>query len=241
MGNRSTPQLQEYLASSGLDYGRYMVEHGGFVTFGIDWMGVGDRNDSLKPNNRDMTMQQRGEFAEHMRLWCDVLYLHATLMGYTVLGMNAAHGRAVVDFVSTLEFVDPHRIGVMGESTGGTLALWSTLLDERIRATEIICYSDSFRDFAIRDHEYCGAQITPGLFRLVDVSDLQGLIAPRPLMTDIGAYDPIFRLESSVKCQGRLRVIYEAAGATDELWTQVFAAAHAWRPNRSVEFFSRYL
>lgn len=234
MGDRSTPELDSYVQYSGLNYGRYMAETEGFVTFAIDWMGQGDRADSGKPNNRDFALGGHGH-------WCNLYYLNATLLGATPLGMNLAHAMRAVDFVSTLDYVDPQRLGVMGESTGGTLSLWSTLVDERIKATEIICYSDEFRAFALRDAQYCGSQITPGLFTLVDVPDLQGLIAPRPLLVDIGTYDPILRIESASRCADKVTQIYAGAGAADHFEKRIFPGPHGWRPGRSADFFRHHL
>jgi hypothetical protein len=234
MGNRSSKELDDYVRYNGMTYGRHMAEHGGYVTFAIDWMGQNDRNDSRKPNNRGSV--NSGDVD-----WCNIYYLNATLLGYTPLGLNLIHGLRAVDFASGLDYVDANRIGVMGASAGGTLALWSTLLDDRLKATEIICYSDTFPDFALRDIQYCGSQITPGLFALVDVSDLQGLIAPRPLMVDVGAYDQIFRIESSLPCVERVEEIYAAAGASDVFRKQIFPGGHGWMPIDSVEFFQRHL
>lgn len=230
MGNASTAAIRAYVADSGLDYGLRMAL-AGYVTFGIDWMGAGDRNDSLKPNGRPLVAGD----------WCDTLYLNATLLGRTVLGMNLAHGQRLLDFVSALDIVDADRIGVMGESYGGALATWSTLLDDRIKATEIICYSDTFADFALRDLNYCGSQITPGLFSLVDVSDLHGLIAPGPLLTDISAFDECFRIESSAPCVDRVEAIYAAAGASDKFGRQLFDHIHGWQERGSDAFFARHL
>lgn len=230
MGNSSTAGLRAYVADTGLNYGVQMARLG-FVTFGIDWMGQGDRSDARKPNNRPLV---DGD-------WCNVYYLNATLLGRTVLGMNLTHGQRLLDFVLSLGYVDPARVGVMGESYGGTLAVWSTLLDRRIAATEIICYSDSFTDFALRDLNYCGSQITPGLFALVDVSDLHGLIAPRPLMTDVAAFDECFLLDSAVRCVDRVEEIYRAAGASDKFERQVFDGGHGWQCKGSKEFFDRHL
>lgn len=235
MGNRSSQGLRDYVEETGLEYGRHMAETGEFVTFGIDWMGQGDLNDAAKPNNRPVT------FGMDWNKSCDLLYLNATLMGFTTLGLNVAHARRLLDFASSLDFIDSDRIGAMGESTGGTLTVWTALADERIRAAEVICYSDSFPDFALRDYQYCGTQITPGLFALVDVSDLHGLIAPRPLLLDIGAYDPVFRLESSIAAVDRVEAIYSAAGAGDVFQRQVFPAAHGWQPGLSAEFFRKHL
>jgi Acetyl xylan esterase (AXE1) len=230
MGNAATTAVRDYVAETGLDYGLRMAL-AGYVTFGIDWMGSGDRNDSLKPNGRPLI---DGD-------WCNTLYLNATLLGQTVLGMNLAHGQRLLDFVVGLDFVDADRIGVMGESYGGTLAVWTTLLDERIKATEIICYSDTFADFALRDLNYCGSQITPGLFTLVDVSDLHGLIAPRPLLTDISVFDDCFRIESSSPCVDRVEAIYAAAGASDRFARQLFDHIHGWQERGSADFFGRHL
>jgi len=76
--------------------------------------------------------------------------------------------------------VESKRLGVMGLSGGGALNLWMSLVDARIRATEIIGYSDLWADMGIRDTNYCGLQVAPGLCMLVDIPDLQGLLAPRP-------------------------------------------------------------
>lgn len=230
MGNASTAAIREYVAETGLDYGHRMAL-AGYVTFGIDWMGSGDRNDSHKPNGRPLV---GGD-------WCNTYYLNATLLGQTVLGMNLAHGQRLLDFVLGLDFVDAGRIGVMGESYGGTLAVWSTLLDDRIRASEIICYSDTFADFALRDLNYCGSQITPGLFTLVDVSDLHGLIAPGPLLTDISVFDDSFRIESSSPCVDRVESIYAAAGASERFARQLFDHIHGWQERGSDAFFGRHL
>lgn len=231
MGNRSSAGLRNYVADTGLDYG-YSMAAAGYVTFAIDWMGQGDRNDGARPNNRELANASDS---------CNIYFLNATMLGMTTLGMNLIHGRRLLDFVAGLDFVDETRIGVMGESYGGTLALWTTLTDNRIRATEIICYSDSFADFALRDLNYCGSQITPGLFALVDVSDLQGLIAPRPLMVDIAAFDDCFLLPSAVACVDRVEGIYAAAGASDRFARQLFDIGHGWQQRDSEGFFARHL
>lgn len=231
MGNDSSPALRDYISDTNTDYGRRLAQRG-FVTFAIDWMGQGSLDDSKKPHHRTLRPGMD---------WCDLYYLHATMLGTTPLAINVRHGQAVLDFVSTLPFVDADRLGVMGESCGGTHALWTTLVDSRIRATEIICYSDLFADFGYRDANYCGSQVTPGLFRLVDVPDLQGLVAPRPLLIDIGAYDECFTLTSAMACHERLRTVYAAADAADMLELDLFPGGHAWGGAKSVDFFERHL
>ncbi|MCA1809986.1 MAG: alpha/beta hydrolase family protein [Kiritimatiellia bacterium] len=232
MGNDSGPELRAAIAGANYDYGRQMAQ-AGFVTFAIDWLGFGERRDGHKPNNF-----YRGS---ELRDWCANLYLHATMLGMTTLGINVMHGRAAIDFALSFSEIDPERLGVMGLSFGGTMSLWMTLCDARIKATEIICYSDLWEAFGIRDNNYCGSQVAPGLYRLVDLPDLQGLIAPRPLLVDLGANDTCFRIESSMPCFEKVRRIYQAAAAAEHLHLDLHPGGHAWGGNFSKNFFKHYL
>ena len=231
MGNASSPELKSSIEKHNYDYGKQMAESG-YVTFAIDWIGFGERNDGNKPNFLGVAKD---------RDWCNLYYLHATMLGMTSLSINLAHGKAATTFAGSLPFVDEARLGVMGLSGGGTMTLWMTLCDDRFIAAEIICYSDLWPYFGFRDINYCGMQVTPGLFRLVDLPDLQGLIAPRPLLIDIGANDTCFRVDTSMACFKRLEKIYEAAGSRDMLELDLHPGEHGWGGNFSKDFFYKHL
>ncbi len=109
MGDDGSPERRDNIARHNYDYGRQMARRG-FVTFAIDWIGAGERNDGNKPNWRN---SDRG------RDWCNLYYLNATMLGMTSLSINVAHGRAATDFACTLPAVDPARLGVLGLSGGG--------------------------------------------------------------------------------------------------------------------------
>lgn len=231
MGNASNEAVRDQIRIYNYDYGHQMAV-AGFATFAIDWIGCGERNDNAKPHffNHD-----------HGRDWCNIYYLHATMLGMTSLSINLAHGRAATDFVCSLPEVDASRLGVMGLSGGGTMALWSALTDKRFRAVEIICYSDLWERFGIRDLNYCGMQVAPGLLKLVDLPDLQGLLAPLPLLIDIGAQDTCFHIDNAMECFRQVKAIYEAAGASDRLMLDFFPGGHAWGGNASRNFFAHHL
>ncbi len=231
MGNDSTPALRDAIAEHNYSYGHQMAK-AGFVTFAIDWIGGGIRNDSHKPHY----LSTAGG-----RDWCNLYYLHATMFGMTSVSINLAHGRAATDFACTLAPVDADRLGVMGLSGGGTMTLWSSLYDQRFKATEIICYSDLWAAFGIRDVNYCGMQVAPGLYKLVDLPDLQGLLVPRPLLIDIGMYDSCFMPATAMACYRHLESIYKAAEASGQLDLDAFAGNHGWSGKRSVAFFTTHL
>jgi dienelactone hydrolase len=231
MGNDSSPELRDNIHRHNYDYGWRMAQRG-YVTYAIDWMGCGERNESTKPQHR---------MAPGPRDWCNLYYLHATMLGTTPIAMNVTHGMAATTFVSSLPFVDPERIGVMGLSGGGTMTLWTALCDGRMKAAEIICYSDLWAHFGYRDLNYCGMQVAPGLFRLVDLPDLQGLLAPLPLLVDIGANDTCFKVETAMACYRQVERVYTAAGARDRLELDLHPGEHGWGDRGSSTFFARHL
>lgn len=231
MGNDSSEGLRENIAAHGYNYGHEMARCG-YVTYAIDWIGFGERNDSQKPNH---LIVDRG------RDWCNLYYLHATMLGMTSLSINVVHGKAATDFASTQPHVDPKRLGVMGLSGGGTMTLWMALCDSRFKAAEIICYSDLWAYFGSRDANYCGMQVAPGLFELVDMPDLQGLLAPNPLLIDIGIHDTCFKVDTAMMCYRKLEKIYKAAGASDRLALDLHNGEHGWQGNKSDAFFGAFL
>jgi len=230
MGNDSSPALRQSIEQHNYNYGHQMAKVG-YVTFAIDWIGCGERNDTQKPQHR----------ANPGRDWCNLYYLHATMLGMTSISINVSHGMAATDFAASLPFVDESRLGVMGLSGGGTMTLWSALCDERFKAAEIMCYSDLWAHFGFRDLNYCGMQVAPGLFRLVDLPHLQGLLAPRPLLVDIGAFDTCFKVDTALACFRQVEAIYQAAGAADKLELDLHPGEHGWGGNRSLDFFAEHL
>ena len=231
MGNDSSPGLAANIAQHRYNYGEVMAQKG-YVTYSIDWIGFGERNDNNKPNYIGNASG---------RDWCNIYYLHATMLGMTSISINVAHGKAATDFAVSLPQVDGDRLGVMGLSGGGTMTLWMTLCDPRFTASEIICYSDLWAAFGIRDLNYCGMQVAPGLFKLVDLPDAQGLIAPRPLLVGMGANDTCFKIDTAMACFRQVKRIYRAAGAADRLELDLHPGEHGWGGNHSETFFGKHL
>ena len=229
MGNITSEGIRKNIEEHNYDYGHQMAE-AGFVTYAMDWMNGGERSDAARLSG-----------IAQGRDWCNLYYLNATMLGFTSLSLNLGHGRAATDFVATLPEVDASRLGVMGLSGGGTMTVWTALTDERFKAAEVICYSHLWAQFGLHDLNYCGMQVAPGLFRLVDLPDLQGLIAPRPLLIDIGLEDTCFSKDGALACFEQLKNIYAAAHASSSLELDCFPGGHAWGGRRSISFFQKYL
>lgn len=210
-------------------YGLQMAKRG-FVTYSLDWLGFGERDSRQKPH------LYRGLDGRDP---CNVHYLCATMLGTTMLAMNCHDGSRATDFVCEQSFVDASNLGVMGCSLGGTMTTWMALTDKRFKAIDIMCYAGPFHDIAYRTYNVCGSQVTPGEYALVDLADLQGLLAPRPMLVEIGLYDACFEADYTLVNQRQLERIYKAAGAAIDL--DLFPGPHGWGGNKSEAFFTKHL
>lgn len=231
MGNRSSAELRANIEQHNYDYGLQMAK-AGYAVIAIDWRGFGERDDRSRPYLNDNI----GE-----RDICNVHYLRANIIGMTVLGMNLNDAGCALDYLCSRDFVDSERIGAMGLSFGGTMSTWTSIFDQRIKASSIMCYSDRFANFGMADANFCGSQITPSLFELCDLPDLQGLIAPRPLLIEIGTYDDCFFVDPAMSCFNEVEKIYAAAGARDKLELDLFEGGHRWNGRKTLDFFKKSL
>ena len=233
MGIGSSPARAQTIAQFNYDYGLQMAK-AGFVTYAIDWLGFGERSMKQTPHSREQALGGRDE--------CNINYLCATLLGTTPLAINCHDGSAATDFVCSQKHVDQSNLGVMGLSQGGTMTVWMALTDKRLKAADVICYAGPFYDFCFRRYNCCGSQITPGLFELVDTPELHGLIAPRPLLVEIGIHDTCFHVDHSYsRHYRRIEGIYKAAGCADLLELDLFPGEHSWGANKSESFFRKHL
>ena len=225
--NPDEPERQEGIERKNYDYGLQMAKRG-YVTIAIDYR-------SWSPAD--------GKRADlyHGRDPCNIHYITGAIMGTNLLALDIWDARRTLDYLCSLGQVDPERIGTMGLSFGGTMTAWISLIDKRIKATDIICYSDRFEDFAVGRASFCGSQIVPGLFSLCDVPDLHGLTAPRPLLIEIGKQDDCFLVDSALSCYREVERIYAAAGASDRLYLDLFEGKHQFAGNKAFDFFDRYL
>ena len=67
------------------------------------------------------------------------------------------------------------------------------------------------------------------------------MIAPRPLLVEIGTYDECFKLDSAMSCWREVEKIYQAAGVRDRLELDLFEGGHQWGGNKSLAFFNKWL
>jgi len=161
-------------------------------------------------------------------------------LGLTVIGLRVHDGMRLVDYLNTRRDMDAARLGAMGISGGGMHTFFSACLDTRIRACVVSGYFSTFRD-SILGMSHCACNFAPGLAAFGEMSDLAGLIAPRPMLVEAGTYDSIFPLRAVRAGVRAARRVYGVFGAADRIETDYFEGRHRISGRKAYGFLSRHL
>jgi len=171
---------------------------------------------------------------------CHNISTFAAMLGGSVLGLRVWDGLCAINYVATLDFTDVNRLGVMGISGGGMHAFFSACLDPRIKATVISGYFCDWRH-SILAINHCSCNFVPGILRLGELSDLAGLVAPRPLLVESGSKDEIFPIDAVKRTVTRARRSWKVFGAPRNLQTDYFAGPHEISGAKAYEFLTKHL
>lgn len=157
---------------------------------------------------------ERGETAMKSRSSrsCHEAAMHALMLGRTLIGERVYDVDRAIDYLRTRDDVNPTRIGVMGNSGGGTVSLFAAAVLPRIAWAMPSCYFCSFADSIMAMH-HCQCNYVPHILRYAGMADLMGLFAPNPVVIVSGRKDDIFPIGPARKEFRRLAEIYRAAGA----------------------------
>lgn len=143
---------------------------------------------------------------------CHDAVMQGLMLGRTLLSQRVFDVDRAIDYLKTRGDVDFSCLGVMGNSGGGTVSLFSSALLPRIRFAMPSCYFCTFRD-SIMSIYHCADNYIPGLYRYAEMADIMGLFAPRPVVVVAGKQDLIFPVSGVRKAFRHLKRIYRAAGA----------------------------
>ncbi|MDD6308754.1 MAG: alpha/beta hydrolase family protein [Clostridia bacterium] len=218
----------------------------------------GDEN-AIKAGDRDFALQivregyaalvleQRG-FGERKCnrdkfLWkqttCEHPAMVALLMGRTILRERAWDVSRAIDMLETIPEIDKERIGLMGNSGGGTVTYYTACLDPRIKVAMPSCSVCSFESSIIM-RRHCDCNYVPQMAKYMDMGEMACMIAPRPLVVVAGAKDEGFLLEGVQKVYRVIEQIYQKAGAPENCKLIIGAEGHRFYSKPSWEVFRKY-
>jgi dienelactone hydrolase len=164
----------------------------------------------------------------------------ALLVGQTMIGWRVWDVMRTIDYIATRPELDANRVGCMGISGGGTITVFATALEPRIKAALVSGYLNTFRD-SIGSLSHCIDNYVPGILNWAEMHDIAGLIAPRPLFVESGEKDNIFPIRASIESFKQVKAIYDVFSAGDRVEQEVFPGEHSFWGKRGVPFLARQL
>lgn len=171
---------------------------------------------------------------------CTKLAMRAIHLGRTLLGQRIADVVQFIDWAAARDDVDSRRVVITGNSGGGMVSLFAAAVDTRIAAAVPSCYFSTFAD-SILAMGHCPCNYVPGLQAVAEMSDLAGLVAPRPLLIVAGAKDTIFPIDAVRRSCEKLSAIYADADAADRLELFEGADGHRYYAHRVWNFLAEKL
>lgn len=147
---------------------------------------------------------------------CGVNQSTALLLGRTLIGERVWDVDRAIDYLWQRGDVDMDRLGIMGNSGGGTTSIYATAVLDRIKRSIVSCAFARFAD-SILAMPHCVCNVVPGIVKWLDMGDIAGLAAPKPMVIVSGVDDTIFPIASSRQEFARAQTIYHAAGAGDRI------------------------
>lgn len=231
IGRELHPQDAQSIAG-GRDFARQVAARG-WAAIALEQRAFGLREDRRPDAHRHQGLPH---FSDHHR--CEHLAMAELLLGRTLAGSRVHDVQRVCDFIAELDNVDHSRIAVMGHSGGGTISFYSAALEPRIAACMPSC---SFSPYAesIGSIDHCADNYLFGALTDFDMTDLAGLIAPRPLIVVAGKSDPIFPIHAVRSGFAHAQDIFTHLGAREQCALVVGEEGHRFYPNEAWPIFER--
>jgi dienelactone hydrolase len=210
-----------------------MVE-AGFVAFAPDYLRDGER---IKPGRRPY----------------DTTDFYEEFPGWSIVGKDVWDNMRAIDYLQTLDFVDPDRIGMAGHSYGGHSTIFAAALDSRIQA---IVANGPVSDFLHHGMHWGvpkgagNSQSLPGMRPYVldhtlaipvTFYEFTSLIAPRPLLVGQAVSE---RRPMEEENYAAVTAVYRGFGVSERVRFHWYAGEHDFPPEArqaAVEWFKKWL
>jgi hypothetical protein len=117
----------------------------------------------------------------------------------------------------------------IGNSGGGTLTLMlSALCSEQLAGVSSSGYPSTFEFIARKEKRHCHCNIIPHIVGELEMWQVLGCFAPKPMFLFQGKGDPLFPPDLFYHTARKVRSVYEHGDAAEQLTIQVFEGEHSW-------------
>jgi cephalosporin-C deacetylase-like acetyl esterase len=215
---------------------QYLVK-AGLVVLAQDPVGQGERLSYYEPGRGGTTVEWGT--TEHDYAGTQCLPLGDTIGRYFV--HDAMRG---IDYLCSRREVDPSRIGVTGNSGGGTQTSMMMVCDPRLAAAAPATFIMDRRTWLHSGGAQDAEQIWPGTTALgFDHEDILLAMAPKPVLVLALQWD-FFPIEGARRTVQRVKRVWELLGEGDKIGLVEDTSRHAYTrrlARAAAEFFSHHL
>ncbi len=160
------------------------------------------------------------------------------LVGEFFGNWRAWDGIRALDYLLTRPEVDRQRVGVTGNSGGGTMTTWLCGLEDRWAMAAPSCFVTTFRRNLENELPQDTEQCPPDVFPLgLDHSDFLAAMAPKPVIILAKERD-YFDVRGSEETYQRLRKLYRLLGAEDNVALFVGPTGHGYSEENREAMYS---
>ena len=169
-------------------------------------------------------------------------HLHAGnqqfLVGEFFGSWRAWDGVRALDYLLTRPEIDPNRIGVTGNSGGGTMTTWLCGVEQRWAMAAPSCFVTTFRRNLENELPQDTEQCPPAVLALgLDHADFLAAMAPKPVIILAKERD-YFDVRGSEETYERLRKLYRLLGAEDNVALFYGPTGHGYSQENREAMFS---
>jgi cephalosporin-C deacetylase-like acetyl esterase len=192
----------------------------GYVAFIIDPIGQGER---LQYVDADFKPRRGVGVAEHLYAG-NQQFLTGEFFG----AWRAWDGIRALDYLLSRPEVDETRVGITGNSGGGTLTTWLAGLDRRWAMAAPSCFVTTFRRNLENELPADTEQCPPRALALgLDHADFLAAMAPKPVIVLAKERD-YFDARGSIEAYERLKHLYTLLGAPDNVGLFIGPTEHGY-------------
>ena len=222
LNRRKSEKDDSHLALPDNDFAIQAIKRG-YAVFIMEQRGFGELHSDIAPN-----------------LGCNHLVMQAFELGRTFVGERTFDISQLIDAISGYDFLDIDRIGIMGQSGGGTAVYHEACVEKRVKVVMPSGYFCTYYD-SIMSMGHCTCNYIPGILKYMEMPDLALMIAPRPIVIVNGRFDPIFPIAAAEEGFEVVKQIYKAAGAPDNCRFIIGEGEHRFYADLAWPVFDKYI
>ncbi|MFH1824363.1 MAG: prolyl oligopeptidase family serine peptidase [Candidatus Firestonebacteria bacterium] len=193
----------------------------GFVVLVIDPLGQGERMQYCNPKTKKRDVEWGT--TEHSYAGFQCIICGSSIARYFIWD-----GIRGIDYLISRDEVDKNKIGVTGNSGGGTQTSYLMMIDTRIKCAIPCSYITSRYEYMKTGQEHDAEQNIFGAIKNgINHDDFITAMAPKPVQIGANAYD-FFCIEGTIKSYERAKKIYSLYNATKKLRLVISKTTHSY-------------